>query len=197
MITAEQAKELIDLARDAILAHLSRRKLRVSSKIKAQYSENMGVFITLKMNGHLRGCIGFPDPVYPLHEGVVNAALSAAFSDPRFPPIDKEEFKNTAIEISILTKPTVMEVRSPQEYVKRIKVGRDGLLVRGTFQSGLLLPQVAVEQKWDAKTFLDQTCIKAGLPADTWKDFDSCAVLKFEGYVYSEETPNGNIIKLL
>lgn len=197
MITAEQATELIKLARSAISAHLSKREPSVSSSIKSKYSDNLGVFITLKKDNELRGCIGFPDPVYPLYEGIVKAALSAAFSDPRFPPLDKEEFKSITIEISVLTRPTVMEVRSPNDYIKKIKIGRDGLMVRGTFQSGLLLPQVAVEQKWDAKTFLEQTCVKAGLPKDTWRDFEACNVLKFEGAVYSEEVPNGKVIKML
>jgi uncharacterized protein (TIGR00296 family) len=197
MITVEQAKELIKLARDAISDHLSRKTLKVSSSLKKKYPDKMGVFVTLKKGGHLRGCIGIPEAIYPLHEGIVNAALSAAFSDPRFPPLDKEEFKTLTIEISLLSRPTVIEVRSPKDYIKHIRIGKDGLLVRGVFQSGLLLPQVAVEQKWDAKTFLEQTCVKAGLPKDTWTDFEACNVLKFEGSVFSEQTPQGKVVKIL
>lgn len=197
MITAEQAKELIKLARDAISTHLSRKNLRISASLKGRYADVMGVFVTLKIDKELRGCIGFPDPIYPIYEGVSKAALSAAFSDPRFPPLDKEEFKKVTIEISLLKRPSVIEVRNPEDYIKNIKIGKDGLLIRGTFQSGLLLPQVAVEQKWDAKTFLEQACVKAGLPKDTWRDFNNCNVLKFEGAVFSEQSPNGNVIQIL
>ena len=197
MISVAQAKELIKLARGAISAHFSRRTVNVSSGIRKKFSDMIGVFVTLKKDNGLRGCIGFPDAVYPLYDGIVRAALSAAFSDPRFPPLDKEEFKSVTIEISLLTRPTVMEVRNPEEYIQKIKVGKDGIIVRGTFQSGLLLPQVAVEQGWDAKKFLEQTCIKAGLPKNTWKDFDACNVLKFEGAVFAEESPDGNIVQVL
>ena len=197
MISVAQAKELIGLARDAISAHLSSRNVKISSNIKKKYSDTMGVFVTLKKNNELRGCIGFPEAVYPLYDAIIRAALSAAFSDPRFPQLEQEEFGNLTIEISLLTRPTVMEVRNPEDYIKLIKIGRDGLMVRGTFQSGLLLPQVAVEQKWDAKTFLEQTCIKAGLKPNVWKDFDACNVLKFEGAVFSEESPKGKVVQVL
>ena len=80
---------------------------------------------------------------------------------------------------------------------KMIKIGRDGLIVKGTFNSGLLLPQVAVEQKWNAKTFLDQTCVKAGLEPSTWQDFDSCRVYSFQGQVFSEQSPNGEVKQLM
>jgi len=197
MITVEQAKELIKLARDAVSAHFSRRSVKISAGIRKKYADNMGVFITLKKNNQLRGCIGFPDATYPIYDGVVKAALSAAFSDPRFPQLDRKEFESVTIEISLLSRPTVMEVRNPEEYIKKIRIGKDGVMIRGVFQSGLLLPQVAVEQGWDAKTFLEQACVKAGLPTDTWRDFEACNVLKFEGSVFAEQSPGGNVVKVL
>ena len=186
MITKQQAAKLIKLARDAIVAHFARKNVKIYSELRTEFSERMGVFVTLTKDGVLRGCIGYVDAPRPLYEGVVSAALNAAFSDPRFPQLEKSELAKITIEISILSKPRIVEVRNPGEYLKKINIGKDGLLVRGTFGSGLLLPQVAVDHNWDPKTFLEQTCIKAGLPADNWLDFTNCTVLKFQGQVFAE-----------
>ena len=197
MLNLEQAKKLIGLARNSIETYFSRREQKITKEIKAEFSTVMGVFVTLNKGNELRGCIGYPEPIMPLYEGIAKAARGAAFSDPRFPPLSKEEFGSTKIEISILTPPKLIEVRNPEDYIQKIKIGRDGLLVRGTFNSGLLLPQVAVEQKWNAQTFLEQTCVKAGLEPNIWYDFDNCRVYSFQGYVFSEQSPNGNVIRVL
>lgn len=197
MLALEQGKKLVKLARDSITSYFSRRNPRVSPEIKKEFSLQNGVFVTLNKNGELRGCIGFPESVYPLYEGIVNAARSAAFSDPRFPPLEKDELEQVTIEVSVLTVPRLVEVRNPEDLLKNIVIGKDGLIVRSTFQSGLLLPQVAVEYKWDVKTFLEQTCIKAGLPPGTWKSFDDCRVYKFQGQVFSEQNPGGEVTQLL
>jgi len=197
MLNLEQAKKLIGLARNSIETYFSRREQKITKEIKAEFSTVMGVFVTLNKGNELRGCIGYPEPIMPLYEGIAKAARGAAFSDPRFPPLSKEEFGSTKIEISILTPPKLIEVRNPEDYIQKIKIGRDGLLVRGTFNSGLLLPQVAVEQKWNAQTFLEQTCVKAGLEPNIWYDFDNCRVYSFQGYVFSEQSPNGNVVRVL
>lgn len=197
MLTLMQGRKLIMLARDSIVTYFSKRNPRISKDIKDEFSKKRGVFVTLNKEGKLRGCIGFPEPTYVLYEAVINAARSAAFSDPRFPPLDKEELGSIAIEVSVLTTPRLIEVRNPEDVLKMIRVGKDGLIVRSTFNSGLLLPQVAVEYKWDAKTFLEQTCIKAGLPANIWLDFDACRVYKFQSQVFSERSPNGQVEQLL
>lgn len=197
MLTLVQGRKLITLARDSIVTYFSKKNPRVSKEIKDEFSEKRGIFVTLSKEGKLRGCIGFPEPIYALYEAVINAARSAAFSDPRFPPLDKDEIDRITIEVSVLTAPRLIEVRNPEDIVKKIKVGKDGLIVRGTFNSGLLLPQVAVDYKWDAKTFLEQTCVKAGLPANTWADFDACRIYKFQSQVFSEKSPNGQVEQLL
>ena len=197
MLTLEQGKKLVKLARDSIISGLSRKGLRVKKDIKVEFSERLGVFVTLNKGSALRGCIGFPEPMHSLYEGVINAARSAALSDPRFPPLEKDEMASISIEVSVLTRPKLIEVRNPEDIVKNINVGKDGLIVKGTFHSGLLLPQVAVEYKWDSKTFLDQTCVKAGLPPGTWMDFDACRVYKFQGQVFAEESPGGDVRQLL
>jgi hypothetical protein len=195
MLNIEQGKRLVGLARQAISSHIAQKTLRVREDIKREFSMKMGAFVTLEKNGILRGCIGVAEPVYPLYEAVVNSATGAAFSDPRFPPLDKEELGSITISVSVLTPPRAIDVRNPEEYIQHIRVGRDGLLVRGIFSSGLLLPIVAVEQKWDSLTFLQQTCLKAGLPPDTWQDFNACRVYKFQTEVFSEKSPNGEVIK--
>lgn len=194
MFSLEQGAKLIRLARDSIKTGSSKSP-RVGSAVKSEFSKIQGVFVTLQKNNLLRGCIGFPEPIYPLYEGVINAAKAAAFSDPRFPPLDKKELAGITIEVSVLTVPSVVEVRNPEEYLSRIKVGRDGLIARGIFSSGLLLPQVAVEYRWDAQTFLSQTCVKAGLEPDSWHDFDKCRIYSFQSQVFSEQSPEGPVVQ--
>ena len=197
MLSLGQGKELVGLARSTISSRLSNRKVRVDKKLKEEFSEYRGCFVTLKKGEELRGCIGFPEPVLPLYDAIVHAAESAALKDPRFPVVEKGEFEGITVEVSVLTKPKRIDVRNPSDYLKKIQVGKDGLIVRGTFHSGLLLPQVATEYKWDAGVFLSQTCVKAGLRPDDWKDFDLVRVYSFQSQVYSEKAPNGEIVQIM
>ena len=197
MLSLEQGKRLITLARNAVSAHFSHKQVKIDKKLAQDFNELAGVFVTLNKAGELRGCIGFPEPVYPLYEAVTKAAVSAAFSDPRFIPLDKDELSHVKFEVSVLTPPRLIEVRNPEDYLSKIKIGRDGLVVKGTFHSGLLLPQVAVEYKWNAKTFLEQTCAKAGLDRNSWTDFEQCRVYSFQGMVFSEVSPNGEVRQLM
>ncbi len=163
--TDEERKILKEVAYKTIENSL----LGVSEEIEIprKYSklhEKRGVFVTIKKHGELRGCIGYIQPFKPLSELIKDAALAAAFNDPRFPPLSKEELPEIEIEISVLTP--FREVTDPEE----IKIGRDGLyIVKGPY-SGLLLPQVAVEHNMDRKTFLEHACLKAGLPPDAWEE---------------------------
>jgi len=121
-----------------------------------------GAFVTLHLEGQLRGCVGYIQPTRGLYLTIVEATLNAAFHDPRFLPVSQEEAPELEVEISVLSLPQPI---LPEQVV----VGRHGLVVARGLYRGLLLPQVAVEQEWDAPTFLQQTCLKAGLPADAWK----------------------------
>ena len=170
------------------LCHLARESIKAAfdnKKLSPPKSELSGVFVTLYEGEELRGCIGFPEPVEPLYVAVVDAARAAAFEDPRFPPLKKSELSKIRIEVSVLTKPELIEVSSSSEYLKKIKVGEDGLIVRCGFDSGLLLPQVAVEYAWTVEEFLENTCMKAGLPADCWKSL-KCRIFKFQAKIYKE-----------
>jgi len=144
-----------------------------------------GVFVTLYKNKQLRGCIGFPEPIFPLFEAIIKAARSAAFEDPRFPPLQKEELKHIKIEVSVLTVPALIKVKKPEDYLKKIKIGKDGLIIRSTLGSGLLLPQVATEYKWGVEEFLRHLCEKARLKQNAWKDKNN-QIYKFQAQIFKE-----------
>jgi len=143
------------------------------------------VFVTLNIDGELRGCIGFPEPVLPLYEAVIESARSAAFSDPRFMPLSKEEFDKVHIELSVLTVPELIKVKKSEDYLNKIKIGSDGLIIRGEYGSGLLLPQVFTEYKCNPKKALEMTCQKAGLSSDAWKDLKN-KIFKFQAHIFEE-----------
>ena len=119
--------------------------------------------MTLKKRGHLRGCIGFIEPVLPLHETIIRASIYAAVRDSRFPPVSPEELKDLSVEISVLSP--LERINNP----RRIRVGKHGLIISKNGKKGLLLPQVPVENNWSREEFLSQICLKAGLPGDAWK----------------------------
>lgn len=186
MFTKEQGKKLIDLARSSISSNFSGRKASVDDSIKKEFEEKRGVFVTLTINGELRGCIGFVDAIFPLWEAIVKAAESAAFNDSRFGQLDKEEFDKVKIEISVLTNPELIEVERAEEYINNIKIGEDGLIIESGYGKGLLLPQVAVEWKWGVRQFLEHTCEKAGLQKDSWRDLSN-KIYKFQAQIFEEE----------
>lgn len=139
--------------------------------------EHFGAFVTLKTRGRLRGCIGFIQGADELYKTVWNMAQCAAFEDPRFPPLSATEFADLEIEISILSP------IEPCPDPECVEIGRHGLIVQRGLQRGLLLPQVPVECRWDRRQFLDQTCLKAGLPKGVWRD-PRTELLWFEAEVF-------------
>lgn len=158
-------------------------------------------FVTLETylgdTTELRGCIGYVEAVAPLAEIVKKAAIAAAFSDPRFEPVVREEMDRILVEVTVLTKPEEVQVKNRRDLPKVIKVGRDGLIVeKGIIYSGLLLPQVPMEYCWDEETFLAETCIKAGLPPDCWLD-EKVKVKRFEGIIFREKYPNSEEIQMI
>jgi len=184
LLTADEGSLAVRSARAAI-EHVVARKPKTAQGLPPVFQEKRGVFVTLTKNGTLRGCIGLPYPVMPLGEAVVHAASAAALEDPRFPPVTKNELGELHLEVTILTLPVPVN-GDPKKRPEQVVVGKHGLIVRGRGTSGLLLPQVAVEYGWDATTFLDHTCIKAGLPARSWTD-NHVEILTFEGQIFSEQ----------
>jgi len=187
---------LVRIARAAVTEYLkTENKIILQEEFKSKFSYNSGVFVTLSKKENLRGCIGFPTPVKKLYQSLVDAAIASATEDPRFPPVQYEELNDISFEITVLTIPEEVKVTNHHEYLNKIKVGRDGLIVKWEFGSGLLLPQVPVEYGWNEEEFLNHTCEKAGAPPDCWKN-KSTVILRFGGIVFKETTPNGSIVRV-
>ncbi len=144
------------------------------------YRQKFGAFVTLHINGKLRGCIGYIQGVKPLKETIHDMAIAAAFRDPRFSALSAQELEKIDIEISVLSP--IEEVADTNDIVP----GKDGLIISKGFSSGLLLPQVATEQGWDRETFLNHTCMKAGLLPGTWKE-SGVKIEKFSAFVFGEK----------
>lgn len=193
MLSLEQGKKLVKLARDAISSAFTSKKISLE-KYEKEFPEKQGVFVTLHKEGELRGCIGFPEPIYPLYRAIFKAARSAAFQDPRFSPLTEDELEEIDIEISVLTVPELIKVEKPEGYLEKITIGEDGLIIRGSFFSGLLLPQVFTEWNCDAKKALEMTCEKAGLGRDDWKNPEN-KIYKFQAQLFAEKEPNGEVIE--
>ncbi len=161
--------------------------------------EQCGVFVTINTAKHgekqLRGCIGYPYPTLPLVEAVIESAIDAATQDPRFYPLSLKELGNVVFEVSVLTPPELITVQKPDEYVNRVKIGEDGLIVEKGVFKGLLLPQVPVEWAWGEEEFLCQCCVKAGLPPDSWLT-KGTKIYKFQAIIFEEDAPDGEIKQL-
>jgi len=186
---------LVKTARKAVTEFLSNgNRMKLESDLEEKFSFNSGVFVTLNNSDGLRGCIGFPMPEKKLSHAIIEGAIAAATEDPRFPSVKTIELNDIVFEVTVLTPPVEIDVSDPMEYLEKIKVGRDGLIIRHSFSSGLLLPQVPVEYGWNVEEFLQHTCEKAGLARDTWKN-ESVKIEKFEGIVFKEETPNGKVVR--
>jgi AmmeMemoRadiSam system protein A len=177
-LTQREQITLLEVAREAIGARLARRPA-VYPPVPTSLEEMRGVFVTLKKHGDLRGCIGHISACRPLVEAVKDAAVSSAFSDPRFPPLTQAEWPRVRIEISVLS--AFVAVTDPS----CIAVGVHGVMVRSGYRSGLLLPQVATEQGWDRETFLGHACRKAGLPSDAWRG-PGASIESFTATVFHE-----------
>lgn len=186
MLSEDDGKFLVKLAEEAIETFVKeRKKINVPENTPNILKEEMGAFVTLNKDGMLRGCIGYPEPIAPLVNAVIDVAISAAVNDPRFSPINTSELKDIHVEVSVLTKPELIEIKRPEEYMDKINIGEDGLIIeRGTYK-GLLLPQVAVEWGWNVEEFLYNTCVKAGLTADCWL-YPDVKVYKFNSQIFNE-----------
>ena len=197
-LALKEGKFLVNMARQTVTAYLeSGILLQVSDDVSSKLMEPCGVFVTLniihKENKMLRGCIGFPYPTTPLAKAVIDAAISAATQDPRFPPVTAEELDQIVFEVSVLTPPERVTAEKPTDYPSKIKVGRDGLIIENGYHKGLLLPQVPVELKWGEEEFLCQTSMKAGIPPDSWL-LNNTKIYKFQAIIFEEASPKGQII---
>ncbi|HEY6008463.1 MAG TPA: AmmeMemoRadiSam system protein A [Geobacteraceae bacterium] len=157
-----QRNGLLGIARRALEGYIGGGSIPSEAEARGRMTAPGAAFVTLTKNGRLRGCIGYTEAVAPLVKVVQECAVAAATEDPRFPPVSPTELPNLRIEISVLTP--MFPIR-PED----VEVGRHGLMVAQGRMRGLLLPQVPVEWGWDRETFLDQACVKAGLPPSAWR----------------------------
>jgi AmmeMemoRadiSam system protein A len=175
--TEEEKKILKDIARKTVEAVVRGKKPPEFKDVPEKLKEPYGIFVTLTKHGNLRGCIGHIIADEPLYKICQEMAKAAALNDPRFNPVSEKELSDIEIEISVLT---------PMEKVKDFKdiiIGRDGLYIRRGYYSGLLLPQVATDYGWNVEEFLEQTCVKAGLPEDAYKLKDT-EIYKFSAQIF-------------
>ncbi len=194
LLSYTEGQAAVTLARDAIETFLRVGEMLDGSETKLPeiFDEVRGVFVTLTKKGELRGCIGHPYADTPLKYAITDSALSAALKDPRFLPVRISELDIIAVEVTILTRPELIDV-PPKELSSSIRIGKHGLIVKSGYRQGLLLPQVAQENDFDEIEFLNHTCLKAGLPQDAW--VTGAEVYCFEGQIFSEKEPNGEVIE--
>jgi AmmeMemoRadiSam system protein A len=179
-LTEEEQRFLLRVVRETI-ERLCRKERPLEYDVKKSiFERKCGAFVTLHKNNRLRGCIGYVKAIKPLIATVVEMAEAAAMRDPRFSPVTGDEVSELDIEISVLSPLRAIE------NIEEIVVGIHGILVEKEFHSGLLLPQVATEYGWDRQTFLENTCRKAGLPVDAWKEKDTNLSI-FAAQVFGEK----------
>lgn len=162
--TTEEKEYLLSLARQTVQDGVVGRKTNISPAPTQRMGDKRGAFVTITKDGSLRGCIGYTQARLPLPETIKEMALAAAFEDSRFPAVTEEELSQLKFEISVMSPLEIVDD------IKTIKIGHDGLMIRMDGHSGLLLPQVATENRWGRDIFLEQTCLKAGLPKNSYKD---------------------------
>lgn len=171
--------ELLKLARNEISGKCYDEPHLFEIPASEALNTQCGAFVTLYLQDNLAGCIGFIQSASPLFETVIQASNAAAFKDPRFKGIRKVDLPLLNIEISVLSP--IEQIWNSDE----IEIGRDGIFLKGPDHQGLLLPQVAVNHGWDRETFLDQTCLKAGIPLGSWKE-NNMEIYRFSALVFNE-----------
>lgn len=180
MLSESESEILLSIAHQAIHGLLSNQIYRPDPREEKNLNKSFGCFVTIKRHGELRGCIGNFQSDLPLYKLVAEMAVASASKDPRFHPMEKSELDDFSLEISVL---------SPLEKIddiEQIEVGTHGIYIEKNFSRGVLLPQVATEQGWDRPTFLQQTCLKAGLPPDAWQSSDA------DVYIFSAQVIKEN-----
>lgn len=177
VLSDEERTGLLGIARRAVAGWIERGCVPDEPGASGILAAPGAAFVTLTRGGRLRGCIGYTEAVHPLYRTVQECAVAAASEDPRFPPVSPAELADLRVEISVLTP---LEPVRPED----VAVGVHGLMVRRGSRRGLLLPQVAAEHGWDRTTFIEQTCLKAGLPRDAWRQ--GAELLAFRAEVFGE-----------
>ncbi|MGA1820250.1 MAG: TIGR00296 family protein [Thermoplasmatota archaeon] len=193
MFTEKDGDLAVRTARAVIMNKLGGKGVEIP-EAPPNFKKESGVFVTLNTypGKNLRGCIGYPEPIMALGKAISDVAVAAALRDPRFPPVRLEEMKNIVIDVTLLTPPEDIRFMDEEDLVRQVRIGRDGLIAKKGFYSGLLLPQVPVEYDWSVEEFLSHTCMKAGLHPEEWRRGD-VKFQRFQGKVFGEEFPDGPV----
>jgi AmmeMemoRadiSam system protein A len=176
-----EKRELLRIARATLKEFLVSGRVPPGAPHRKSLTDPAPVFVTIHRGAELRGCIGTTSDTTPLYKAIQEMAVAAASRDPRFDPVTLDEVPSLVIEVSVLGERR--RVTAPED----VSIGSDGLMVQARNRRGLLLPQVAADHAWDARTFLDKTCEKAGLPPDAWTWSDA-TVEAFTAQVFDETT---------
>ena len=178
--TPQERSILLQLAHASIEAAVAQREISFDPP-SPHLAEPRGAFTTLYFRGQLRGCVGYVFPVTPLYRTIAETARAAAFEDARFLPVTREEAAKLKVDLSILSPLQPLSA-------EKVEIGRHGLLISHQGRRGLLLPQVPLEHGWDRQTFLEQTCVKAGLPPNAWQQ--GATLEGFTAEVFGDEEPD-------
>ena len=197
--SAELGAASVRRARSAILRALDAEteRARLPERPVRRWEEPGGAFVTLRTfpAALLRGCVGYPRPVLSLGQAIEQAAVAAALEDPRFPPVTAAEARELVVEVSLLSVPEPVVGDDAVRRRASVVVGRHGLIVSAPGASGLLLPQVAVEEGWDVEEFLARAGEKAGLSRNAWRD-PATRLERFEAEVFAEVAPGGDVVRV-
>lgn len=194
-ITLREGTQLVKLARTAAVSFIKNKKI---INLTNNSNRKAGVFVTIyhvnNMNSekNLRGCIGNVFPSQNIYDSVIAAAINAATEDPRFIAISEKELDDLIFEVSVLSKPALIQVENTESSLSNIVIGRDGIILESRYGSGLFLPQVPVEQKWNIREYITNLCHKAGAPSDAWLLPDS-KLYTFSSLIFREKLPNREI----
>ena len=191
----EEGEIAVQIARRVIEAAV-RKENPGEIDIPASFKDNGGVFTTIERypSGELRGCIGYSEPILSIVSAIVRSAKSAALKDTRFKPMHEDELGKIIVSVSLLTKPEHILFDDPKELPRLIEIGKHGVIVKNDRAAGLLLPQVPVEQGWNSEVFLNQVCVKAGLPHKIWRT-NKVELFTFTAEVFEELMPGGKVVR--
>jgi len=190
MLSLEEGTLAVKTARRVIEEYV-RTGRTPEAKLPEIFDQPSGVFVTLKEQGELRGCIGYPYPDIELKKALVDSAINSATQDPRFPRVSKRELSELEVEVTVLSEPEPLKVKAIDR-PKHIVIGRDGIIVEYGLYRGLLLPQVPIEQGWGPEEYLEYGCLKAGVSPDAWVD-EKTKIYTFQGQIFKETSPGGSV----
>jgi hypothetical protein len=192
MFTLEAGAKLVKLARYAIETILFNKPLNLEQY--KEFSDKLGVYVTLRKNGRLRGQMGTVETYDELYMAILKAARDAALHDRRFEPVKREELNEIKIEVAVLINSKLLRVSRAEDYFKQIQVETDGLMIKAGIYSAVLLPNPQVTYGWDAERLLRYLCISAGMTMDAWKDL-SQDIYVFQCQIFAEK--NGKVVEII